>query len=125
MSGTRSDGFNTNVLIENNIIYAAGDNAALLCNPIYQDGPPIVEFNDAFNQNVSYGDSCSGFGGTNGNISGDPKLVSVAKGKYQLASGSPAINAGSNSAPDLPKKDLVGHPRIVGGTIDMGAYEFQ
>ena len=120
-----ADGFNTNVLIENNIISAVGDNAALLCNPIYVDGPPIVKFNDAFNQTISYGDSCTGFGGTNGNISADPKLVNAAKGKYQLAAGSPAINAGSDSAPDLPKKDLAGHPRIVGGTIDMGAYEFQ
>jgi len=118
-----ADGFNQNVLIENNIISAAGDNAALLCNPIYQGGPPIVEFNDAFNQTVSYGDSCSGFGGTNGNISADPMFVKI--GNYQLSAGSPAINAGSNSAPYLPKKDLAGHPRIVGGTIDMGAYEFQ
>jgi hypothetical protein len=120
-----ADGFNTNVLIENNIIYAAGDNAALLCNPIYMDGPPIVKFNDAFNQFISYGDSCAGFGGTNGNISGDPLFLNAAKGNYQLSANSLAINAGSNSAPDLPKKDLAGHPRIVGGTIDMGAYEFQ
>ena len=120
-----ADGFNTNVLIENNIIYAVGDNAALLCNPIYQDGPPIVEFNDAFNPSISYGDSCSGFSGINGNISGDPKLANVAKDSYQLKSDSPAINAGSNSAPYLPGKDLAGHPRIVGGTIDMGAYEYQ
>ena len=118
-----ADGFNQNVLIENNIISAAGDNAALLCNPIYQGGPPIVEFNDAFNQTVSYGDSCSGFGGNNGNISADPMFV--MKNNYQLSAASPAINAGSNSAPYLPKKDLAGHPRIVGGTIDMGAYEFQ
>jgi hypothetical protein len=120
-----ADGFNTNVLIENNIIYAVGDNAALLCNPIYQGGPPIVEFNDAFNPSTSYGDSCLGFSGSNGNISANPKLVNVTKGNYQLKATSPAINAGSNSAPDLPTKDLAGHPRIVGGTIDMGAYEFQ
>lgn len=120
-----ADGFNTNVLIENNIIYAVGDNAALLCNPIYQEGPPIVEFNDAFNPSLSYGDSCLGFSGTKGNISEDPKLANVIKGKYQLKATSPAINAGSNSAPDLPSKDLAGHPRIVGGTVDLGAYEFQ
>lgn len=119
-----ADGFNKNVVIENNVIYAAGDNAALLCNPSYMDGPPIVEFNDAFNQTISYGDSCAGFDGTNGNISSDPKLANVTKGKYQLEAGSPAINAGSNSAPDLPSKDLAGHPRIAGGMIDMGAYEY-
>ena len=118
-----ADGFNTNVLIENNIISAVGDNAAILCNPIYHDGPPIVEFNDAFNPLVSYGDSCTGFEGVNGNISADPLFVTASN--YQLSATSPAINAGSNSAPDLPTKDLAGHPRIVGGTIDMGAYEFQ
>ncbi len=117
-----ADGFNTNVVIENNIISAVGDKAALLCNPVYQGGPPIVEFNDASSQTVSYGDSCSGFGGTSGNISADPMFVS--KNNYQLSAASPAINAGSNLAPYLPTKDLTGHPRIVGGTIDMGAYEF-
>ena len=120
-----ADGFNANALIENNIIYAVGDNAALLCNPVYNYGPPTVKFNDAFNPILSYGDSCAGFGGTNGNISADPAFMSVSKGKYQLNSGSPAINTGSNSAPNLPSKDLAGHPRIVGGTIDQGAYEFQ
>ena len=120
-----ADGFNTNVLIENNVIYAAGDKAALLCNPVYNDGPPVVEFNDAYNTTLAYGDSCSGFDGVKGNISHDPMLVNVTKSEYQLSFGSPAINAGSNSAPSLPTKDLAGKPRISGGTIDMGAYEYQ
>ena len=117
-----ADGFNTNVLIENNVIYAAGDKAALLCNPIYVYGPPIVEFNDAFNSTLAYGDSCSDMNGVQGNISLDPLLV---KGGYQLSLGSPAINAGSNSAPSLPAKDLANKPRISGGTVDMGAFEYQ
>jgi len=120
-----ADGYNTGTLFENNIIYAVGDQAALICNPYYQDGPPIVEYNDAYNQTLAYGDSCSGFSGTNGNISGDPEFKNVAKGHYQLKSTSPAINVGSNYAPDLPVKDLAGHPRIVDTTIDMGAYEYQ
>jgi hypothetical protein len=121
-----ADGFNVNVQIINNIILAKETEAALLCNPIYNDGPPIVQFNDAFSpKGISYGDSCTGFSGTNGNISASPRLVNPAKRNYQLRAGSPAINAGTNSAPDLPKKDLAGHPRIVGGTIDMGAYEYQ
>ena len=48
-----------------------------------------------------------------------------------MQAGSAATDAGSNSAPHLPKKDLAGKPRIVDGdgdesaTIDMRAYEFQ
>ena len=120
-----ADGFNTNVVIENNIISAAGDSAALICNPVYKGGPPIVQFNDAFNATVAYGGSCAGFGGTKGNISSDPTLVSIPKSNYQLAAGSPAINAGTNSAPVVSKTDFAGHTRIVGGTIDIGAYEAQ
>jgi hypothetical protein len=120
-----ADGFNANVVIENNIISAVGDKAAIICNPAFMGGPPVVQFNDAFNSTLSYGGSCSGMDGTNGNISSDPALVSVAKGNYQLAVGSPAINAGTNSAPVVLKKDYAGHIRIVGGTIDLGAYESQ
>jgi len=120
-----ADGFNTNVVIENNVIDAAGDDAALICNPVYVDGPPIVQFNDAFNSVVAYGGSCAGLDGTNGNISSDPTLVNITKNNYQLAAASPASNAGTNSAPIVLKKDYAGHTRIVGGTIDMGAYETQ
>jgi len=120
-----ADGYNTSEVIENNVIDAAGDHAALICNPFYMVGPPIVRFNDAFNSAVAYGGSCTGFDGTNGNTSGNPTLVNITKNNYQLAAGSPAINAGTNSAPVVLKKDYAGHTRIVGGTIDIGAYEAQ
>jgi len=121
-----ADGFNTNVLIVNNIIFAPIDGAALLCNPVYHDGPPMVQYNDAFNTfGMSYGDSCAGMDGTQGNISGNPEFVNLGKIEYELQPSSPAINAGTTSAPDLPKKDLAGHPRIIDGKIDMGAYEHQ
>ncbi len=48
---------------------------------------------------------------------------------FRLLAGSPGIDAGLNSAPDLPATDLDGLPRIVDGDgkfiVDMGAYEFQ
>jgi hypothetical protein len=43
---------------------------------------------------------------------------------YRLQTNSPCINAGNNSYA-AGSKDLDGRPRIFGGTVDMGAYEFQ
>ena len=62
---------------------------------------------------------------TMGNISADPLFVNAAKVNFQLQSGSPALDAGNNSAPHLPAKDLAGKPRIVDAIVDIGAYEFQ
>ena len=61
-------------------------------------------------------------GGT-GNVTNDPQFVDAAAGNYRLAAGSPCINAGDNAAA-AGATDLDGSPRIVFGTVDMGAYEF-
>jgi fibronectin type 3 domain-containing protein len=48
------------------------------------------------------------------------------QGDFHLDTGSAAINAGYNGYfTASPKTDLDGNSRIVGGKIDMGAYEFQ
>ena len=74
-------------------------------------------------------------GGSNGNINGnsDPLFVNApsyilapfTKGDYRLQIGSPAINAGTSDTTGfkIGNRDVVGIARIVGGTIDMGAYE--
>ncbi|MCA9875207.1 MAG: hypothetical protein KC441_16165, partial [Anaerolineales bacterium] len=57
-----------------------------------------------------------------GNLDVDPLFV--GSGDLHLGSGSPAINAGNNSfLPAGLTTDLDGNARIVGGTVDMGAYE--
>jgi hypothetical protein len=59
-----------------------------------------------------------------GNFTAAPLFVDYAGGNLRLQSNSPCINAGLNAyAPG--ETDLDGRPRIVGGTADMGAYEYQ
>jgi hypothetical protein len=53
----------------------------------------------------------------------DPNAVWV-DGDYHLWEGSPCINAGDPNYVDDPNEtDLAGQPRIIGGRIDMGAFE--
>jgi uncharacterized repeat protein (TIGR01451 family) len=120
------------VNIYNNIFWgntaaAPGSNGADLY--IYDDGwadgiGSIVNlFNNVYSDMTIWrGDHLT----QGGNISEDPRL----EPDYRIKAGSPCIDAGSNSAPELPTTDLGGDPRVQDGhssgtaTVDIGAYEF-
>jgi len=119
-------GFDDQVQAQNNIVVGPAGRPAIFCDPLYSATPPQLSHNNAFNgDTTAYAGSCAGAAGTDGNISADPLFVDAPGGNYHLRPGSPSIDAGNNAAPDLPASDLAGHPRIVNGQIDQGAYETQ
>ncbi|HEX4264700.1 MAG TPA: choice-of-anchor Q domain-containing protein [Verrucomicrobiae bacterium] len=59
-----------------------------------------------------------------GNISVDPLFVNAGSGDIHLQSGSLCINSGYNTYVNT-NVDYDNNPRIRGGTVDIGAYEFQ
>lgn len=83
-------------------------------NEITGDGAPVVSFSDVE----------GGWPGTM-NIDSDPSFMNPAGGDYHLKIDSPCIDAGDNAAEALPETDMEGNPRIISGTVDMGAYEYE
>ena len=51
-------------------------------------------------------------------------VANAAEGDYSLADGSQALNLGNNEYVSTDV-DLAGNARIIGGTVDLGAYERQ
>jgi hypothetical protein len=60
---------------------------------------------------------------TNG-VGNAPLFLNGLGGNFHLQANSPCINAGNN-AYLASSSDFDGNPRVAGGTVDIGAYEFQ
>lgn len=123
-----ASGFDDQVQFYNNLLIGTSAQNAVYCDSTYDPVPPTFTNNDAFSRSgTGLLGTCAGQSSANGNISVDP----LASKSGKLKAGSPAIDAGTNSAPNLPAKDLANKPRIVDGnndgiaTVDMGAYEYQ
>jgi len=127
----------SNPLIANNTVVGA-----TTCAICVVSGTPIVANNIvAFNPgkglynlsghawpeyyNLVYGNGTnySNVTAGSGDISENPLFVNNSS-NFQLTSTSPAINAGDNSIVQAGWVDLNGNARIVGSTVDLGAYEF-
>jgi hypothetical protein len=59
-----------------------------------------------------------------GNVANAPLFVNPAAGDFHLQFNSPCINGGNNAFVSVAT-DLDGNSRIKGGTVDIGAYEYQ
>jgi hypothetical protein len=91
-----------------------------LTNCILWDDTPEEIYVSGGTPVITYSDVQGGWPGE-GNIEADP-LFADADCRLQL--GSPCIDAGDTSAiPPSVGVDLDGNPRVMNGTVDMGAYE--
>jgi len=139
ITANRTSGFRCNLaqpVITNSIVWGNGG----------PDGPEILLLDDFSDAIISYSDIRGGWYGT-GNIDIEPVFVSsgywadpnnpavaaepnlfaaiLVAGDYRLLAASPCIDAGDpNRAADEEEKDLAGRPRVIGGRVDMGAFEF-
>ena len=123
-------GFSNQVQFSNNLLIGPSGQNAVYCDPSYSQQPPSFNNNDAFSPNgTGLTGTCANLASQNGNLSVDPQFVD-ANADYHLQLTSSAIDAGNNSLPNLPTKDIAGNPRILDGnndcisTIDIGVYEF-
>jgi parallel beta-helix repeat protein len=120
-------GFDDQAQFFDNVMIGPSGTNAVYCDNSYDQTPPTFINNDAFSANgTGLQGTCSGESSLNGNISADPSFVN----NYRLRGGSPAIDVGDNSAPNLPATDLAGGQRIINGNdgptaiVDLGTYEF-
>jgi len=85
----------------------------------------IVYYNSPTNYDgVSFTYSCTTpqIGGT-GNISSDPQFENAGTGDYRLRLTSPCIDKGGYAEWMYSATDMAGNPRVLNGTVDIGAYE--
>jgi Right handed beta helix region/K319L-like, PKD domain len=118
--------------IANNVI-STRSGPALLCDNVVNLPMPILASNDMFRGDVGspYAGTCADQTGLNGNVSADPLFVDPANGDYRVRMTSPVIDAGNDTAPQIPPVDFTGGSRIVDGNgdgvehVDMGAFEYR
>jgi len=82
----------------------------------------LIRNNDAFANGGDYVNITTGVG-DNGNISRDPRFISIASGDYHLRQTSPCVDAGDDTVAQASSLDVFAQPRIAALHVDMGAAE--
>jgi len=101
-----------NILFQNTVGY----------EDIGSDSPPFLN-------NLVFGNTSDYVGitnqtGSNGNIAQFPLFENLPGGSVRINALSPARDAGGNGPAALPTFDFEGDNRVIGGTVDIGADEF-
>ena len=126
---TNGGGANNSILVNCTVVANAAANGGGVLNCTNYNS--IVYYNtggDYYPSTTQYplDYCCTPVQATNGirNIANAPLFVNPTGGDFHLQSSSPCINSGNNAYAAAPT-DLDGNPRIVAGTVDIGAYEYQ
>lgn len=83
---------------------------------------PALRHNLVFDNGADY-DGTEDPTGRDGNLRADPRFVNAPANDYRLLADSPAVNAGRTKSA-LTEYDRDGNPRVMGGVVDIGAYEY-
>jgi predicted outer membrane repeat protein len=120
---TRSDTSSSTMNISNSIIWC-NTGAVNSFLSIYRY---TVYSNYNFYKESATVNSPAGFYSSNDvKVFTDPLLSDTLNGDFTLTASSPCINAGRNDLiPTNVATDIAGNPRVVNGTVDIGAYEAQ
>jgi probable HAF family extracellular repeat protein/predicted outer membrane repeat protein len=103
-----------------------------LTNSILWDGGSEIWNNDSSSVTLTYSDVQGGWPGE-GNIQEEPmfkdadgldNMPGTEDDDLRLTAGSPCLNTGLNGPVLSVATDIEGNPRIIHGTVDMGAHEF-
>ena len=125
-SNYASTGYNLTVNAWNNVFAVNGSYAIYEGSSVSYPTTETIRYNAFYGVATNYGT----FSTNSNNITTDPKVEDDDWATYPrwwdggLWAESPAINAGSASAPGLPTKDINGRLRTIGTTPDIGAWEF-
>jgi hypothetical protein len=121
--GTYGGALNNCTVSGNSASYGGGVSSGTLNNCIVYSNTAGMEANYDLYSALNF--CCTAPMPTNGigNISNAPLFVDVSGGNLRLQPGSPCIDAGDSDYVTTAT-DLDGNPRILGGTVDIGAYEF-
>jgi parallel beta-helix repeat protein len=119
----------------NNLIISADSYNAVACDPLYSylsATPPVITGSDVYSLTGNeFGGWCTAQVGSSASlyqiISANPMFVAEDGQYFHLAPGSPALDTGDPTAPQLPATDINGSSRTEtnssGTTVDMGVYE--
>ncbi|MCH9023233.1 MAG: right-handed parallel beta-helix repeat-containing protein [Planctomycetes bacterium] len=113
--------FNTEPIIENNIITNNGKGFGILSD---NTSTPVISYNNIWNNPAgNYGHSLGDQTGLNGNVSLSPGFINPQNNNYQLTLTSDCMNIGHPGYAGTPPTDLDGNIRKIGPFVDLGCFE--